>query len=623
MIRSGDIVRRTDLHLRCYHIGLQTEIFRISGEKYSIYCKNVPEGKFAQLSKHFDYSIKPASCWVHLVHERLEQAVEQLAPILFSDAADDFKGVLMTRRDLDTAVMDRFPEVDVLNIEVREGATFSITIKVAADTPQETVDAMQKQFESIGSFGTDELEVCYGTEERCERKRQADPLILMADSFLPFTQTEARVWYDLAPGIYRGEVRRQDLPNPNYAFGGTACFLSGCGGRRADLRSALLLYDTVYLALPMEKWFDAFLADQAVSREELISLVEQGRLVLVLNNLESRYERSFLLDIYHCDSFSIIGRRGINTLVVSYLAEMRDRYLKRFPHLMEFAAEFYAKGMGDGDKLLMLVASVCSWPVVGLANSFEQMDRIGSLGNGIVLKGLFDPFLEGRSKSDQDNLNAMLLFGVNDQITASALNATQLFSGIMDGSGEWERFSAETLSKLLLSYWYNDASLKTIQEIRNCTYEENSRLELFDSKKNVSVGKVAQLAEQYHTRGEFRRLLTDLEKLDPPQRNARIRQYNDILIELSCASMKGGMKQALCRRLAFSSASLLSLNPVETILNAVDAVADIIGRAPSARKREQIKAIRRQLAGEGLESKCGHEENIYLLDKISKVIDLR
>ena len=66
MIRSGDIVRRTDLHLRCYHIGLQTEIFRISGEKYSIYCKNVPEGKFAQLSKHFDYSIKPASCWVHL-----------------------------------------------------------------------------------------------------------------------------------------------------------------------------------------------------------------------------------------------------------------------------------------------------------------------------------------------------------------------------------------------------------------------------------------------------------------------------------------------------------------------------------------------------------------------------
>lgn len=391
-------MRRTDLHLRCYHIGLQTEIFRLDGERYVIYCKNAPEGKFEQLSKYFDHSIRPASCWVHLVRERPEQAAEQLTPIPLLDAADDFRGIFMTRRDLDTAVMDRFPEVDVLSIDVREGETFSITITVAADTPQETVEEMLEQFGKIGSFGTDELEIRIGAEAgRCERVRQADPLIMVADRSLPFTQTEARDWYDLAPGIYRGEVRCRDLPNPNYAFGGTACFLSGYGSERADLRSALLLYDTVYLSLPLESRFEAFLASQAVTREELISLVERGRLVLVLNNQESRYERGFLLDAYRCDPFSVIGRRSVNTLVASYLAELRDRYRKRFPHLMEFAAELYAKGSSDGNKLLMLAASVCSWPVVGLANGFEQMDRVGPLGNGFVLKGLLDPFLEGRA----------------------------------------------------------------------------------------------------------------------------------------------------------------------------------------------------------------------------------
>lgn len=629
MIKDGDTVRRTDLHLRCYHIGLQTEIFRIDGERYVIYCKNVPKGKFEQLCQYFRSSIKPMGCWVDLVQEPPMQALEQLAPIPFSDAADDFKGIFMTRHDLDMAIIDRFPEVDVLRIDVQEGLNFSITITVAADTPLETVEAMREQFGRIGSFGTDELNICFGTEEergereRHERKRQTDPMIMEVDRSLPFTLTEASTWYDLAPGIYRGEVPREKLPNPNYTFGNTACFLSGHGDRRADLRGVLLLYDTVYLALPLERDFDAFLTSQAVSREELISLIAEGKLVLVLNNSESRYERSFLLNAYEVNKFSIIGRRGINTVVASYLVELRDRYLKRFPQIMDLAAEFYAKGIRDEDEMFMAAAKVCSWPVVGIADSFDLFERIGPLGNSIVLKGLLEPFLAGRGKNDRDILDAILLLGANDQLVASALNATQLFCSSQDSSDKWERFSAETLSRLMLSYWYDDMSLETIRKIRNSTYEENSRLELFDSKKNVSLKKVVKLAEQYNTRNEFRRLLNDLEKLDPMQRKARIRQYNDILVDLSCASARGGVKRALCKRLAFSSASLLSLDPVETLLNAIDAAAEIIGSASSVQKREQIRAIRRQLPGEGLEVKCGHEENIYLLDKISKVIDLR
>lgn len=629
MIKDGDTVRRTDLHLRCYHIGLQTEIFRIDGERYVIYCKNVPQGKFEQLHQYFKNSIRPMGCWVDLVQEPPMQALEQLAPIPFSDAADDFKGLFMTRHDLDTAIIDRFPEVDVLRIDVQEGLNFSITITVAADTPQETVEAMREQFGRIGSFGTDELNMRFGTEEelrereRYERKRQTNPMIMEADRSLPFTLIEASTWYDLAPGIYRGEVPREKLSNPNYTFGNTACFLSGHGDRRADLRSALLLYDTVYLALPLERDFDGFLTSQAVSREELISLIAEGKLVLVLNNSECRYERDFLLNAYKTNKFSVIGRRGINTVVASYLVELRDRYLKRFPQIMDLAAEFYAKGIRDEDELFVIAAKVCSWPVVGVADSFDQFERVGPLGNSIVLKGLLEPFLAGRGKNDRDILDTILLFGASDQLVASALNATQLFFGSQDSSDKWERSSAETLSRLMLSYWYDDMSLETIRKIRNSTYEENSRLELFDSKKNVSLEKVVQLADQYNTRNEFRRLLNDLEKLDPVQRNTRIRQYNDILVDLSCASARGGVKRALCKRLVFSSASLLSLDPVETLLNAVDAAAEVIGSASSVQKREQIRAIRRQLPGEGLKVKCGHEENIYLLDKISKVIDLR
>ena len=283
---------------------------------------------------------------------------------------------------------------------------------------------------------------------------------------------------------------REKLPNPNYASGNTACFLGGHRDRRADLRSVLLLYDTVYRALPQERDFDAFLTSQTVSREELISLIAEGKLVLVLNNLESRYERDFLLNAYETNKFSVIGRRGISTAVASYLVELRDRYLKRFPQIMNLAAEFYAKGIWDEDELFTIAAKVCSWPVVGIADSFDQFERVAS-GDGFILEGLLESLLAGLGKNDRGILDTILLFGANDQLAASALNATLLFCGSQDSGDKWERFSAKTLSRVMLSYWYDDISLETIRKIRNSTYEENSKLELFDSKKTCRRGRLS------------------------------------------------------------------------------------------------------------------------------------
>lgn len=49
-----------------------------------------------------------------------------------------------------------------------------------------------------------------------------------------------------------------------------------------NLRSLLLLYDTVYLALPIENFLDEFLEMQGMKKKELVQLVSMGKVVLLL-----------------------------------------------------------------------------------------------------------------------------------------------------------------------------------------------------------------------------------------------------------------------------------------------------------------------------------------------------
>lgn len=50
---------------------------------------------------------------------------------------------------------------------------------------------------------------------------------------------------------------------------------------------------------------------------ELIELVDMGKIILFLPNLENRYDKNLLLEVYKCNPTAIVGRRGINTLLAS------------------------------------------------------------------------------------------------------------------------------------------------------------------------------------------------------------------------------------------------------------------------------------------------------------------
>lgn len=621
MIQNANIVRRTDLKLRCHYIGLDTEIYEITPYDHIIYCKNV-QGNFQELCDYFDYYIRPAGFLIKLIQKIPETYRVQLQPISFFDVVDGFKGSYLTRYDVETAILDRFPNVNIVDIQAVPGVDFSLTILVSPDTPIETIEEMELILPGI-DFGTDQLTICRdleGTGLKKAAHRPDDAMLLRSDRKLPFTLEEADEWHEKAADIYRGTLTRANLLK--YSINTTACFLDCLGSNCTDLRSVLLLYETVYLALPLETEFENFLAKQNMTKKELLQLVEMGRIVLVLGNLENRYDTQFLLDVYYLYPLAIIGRRGINTVVATYLAEIRTRFISHFPTAMDAATEIYARYRLDGDPMMAALAHLLSWPVIGLADSFAQLNLRGPLAMGMMgLDHILEPSFRHLDKKATENAQFMFNIEGTTSFIASALNAT-LFSAPMDEHpeiGKQVQTINEIVSDLLQMYWYDIEALGNISDIRKKQFEEQQAIHLFDCRKNISIAKVADLSDQYHTHDGFRRLLLDLEKMDEKERSQRITHYNDVLTELASANPP-------ISRLDFVL-SISSFLPLPRVWNLLLAIIGVVkgpisrfGYIQDTAERRRIEAA---IQAAGLKADSSFTEEIHLLDKISKVVNLR
>ena len=97
---------------------------------------------------------------------------------------------------------------------------------------------------------------------------------------LPFTIEEGVFWLDNAERIYAGDFKRSELIF--FRSNTTKCFFDFSVFDNINIRNALLLYDTVYIAPPLSDKMDEFLMKQKMTFEELVELVEMGKVVLLL-----------------------------------------------------------------------------------------------------------------------------------------------------------------------------------------------------------------------------------------------------------------------------------------------------------------------------------------------------
>ena len=217
MVHETSAIKRSDLTLRCRYFGLETEIYQIDTFQYVIYCKNY-NGDFDELRTDFDHTIRQMGTRVELTQSAPQKYLLKVDPIPLSNAVDGFKGAYVTRPDIENAIIDRFPHVDIRGIHILEGLGFAITVEVGPETPAETMAEMEAVFADI-DFGTDKVEVRHSLSGSGKAKIEytEDVIQLGINKELPFTVDEADYWFSNADS--RGNTAR---PPPGTRQGRTA-----------------------------------------------------------------------------------------------------------------------------------------------------------------------------------------------------------------------------------------------------------------------------------------------------------------------------------------------------------------------------------------------------------------
>lgn len=621
MLLSDNVVRRTDLDLRCYSIGLETTIYQINRHHHIIHCVNYT-GDFSALQTYFNESIRPLGYLIELAEEVPQEYESVLSPIPFSNVVDGFKGAYITRPEIEAAITGRFPDVEILNLKITTSPGFSVVVEVAPETPVAQMVEMEHVLRDI-DLGTDQVKVRCG-ERKSPRAKESDTPYegffknshLEINKKLLFTLDETEFWHAYATDIYTGVRRRGDIPKfyPN----STSCFIDYSFSDQVDLRNVLLLYDVVYLVLPTADRFDAFLASQKMGKADLLTLTEMGKVVIVLLGAEENYDVQFLMDAYNGNALSVLGRRGINCIVAALLCETKEKFLSHFPQALETAAELSAYARKKEDAGLLSLAHFLAWPIAGTANSFRILNVsgpgvYGSFGLDNAMVSAYGCVNTNREESFRFLLN----LAAQKTFVASALNATA-FPSYPEGENPLPPLS-RFVSDLLQLYWYDATALSRIQTARERALQPRQALSLFCCKENISVTKVAMLAEKHHTSDGFKGILTDLGQLDETECFAKIRMYNDLLFDLANTTPSTSKLDMLLSATSFFSLPA-EVNAPLTILSGIKS---IVCHTQAAQESAELKQIETCMKNAGLQPDRQTAEEVHLLHKISPVVSLR
>lgn len=635
MLKQEGTVQRSDLNLRIEYIGLETEIYQTDTYKFAIYCANY-KGDFEELSKHFNYSIRQVGTNVVLTNRRPTDFLYRIDSIPLSDVVNGFRATCVTEGDLDNFIRSKFYDIDISRITIpKKGVDFEILIEVSKETEESQMEKM-RGFLLDADLGTDKIIVKYKNDNNNKQLEEDFPKInaesqgikqyensfkvmhLSLHKELPFTIAEADFWFERAEDIYTGKATRNDLPFYRGDF--LKCFLDFSVFDNIDLRNVLLLYDTVYIALPIEERLARFLEQQSITPAELIDLVDMGKVVLLLPNLETRYDKKLLLEVYKRNPAAIVGRRGINTLLASYLAETKYQYERRLPGIYKIASDIYMKGVEQRESGVQNIARLIAWPITAAADSFRYLNQSSPMA--VSNFGINNVIYENIIKNDeQDKIS--FEFTVNSLSThiAAALKATYFpfQQHGEDGLKYSDAGVSNILGDFLKLYWYDADNIQNIKDMHLQGNEDF--LNLFECKRNISISKVASLADEYNTQGGFRDILSRLGQMDEEQRKYKIKEYNDLLFEVS--KIRGNNHGGLFKFMLGSTGFLPLDYKVSFILSLIGMIKEQADASSQMKRIAEMKAIEKCIKDHGVIPEKQSVEDIYLLDKISSVAILK
>lgn len=351
MKKMDEEVRRTDLYLRSEYPHFHTRIFKLLSGWYLIYIENFGED-FEGLKNIFHNTIKPITVPVELVKE-LPLAYElELSSIADTEIASSFAGIPFNTRDLKNILIVKFPKLDFYHIEGNSGdnrvkiytnpegdgaskqglLNFLAEIEtrvpfIVIDDPEQTKAALDAEEQRRMS-----LEKSIAVNSNFARFNAGfdNPVLYVFPSKLnrhciEFEQRDESFWFDNVNGIFERSVNKDSIIKQDCIK--NSCYLDYAGFKNVNIRNGLVLFDMVYIELPVDRGIEFFCQEQKVTCEELLQLTKEGKIVFVLTQPYFRYDFEFLKIVYQTNPNAVLSRRAISALVLCDIVDINKNYI--------------------------------------------------------------------------------------------------------------------------------------------------------------------------------------------------------------------------------------------------------------------------------------------------------
>lgn len=601
-------IKRDDQRLRLRYYGLKTKIFLLEPQHYLIQILNCQE-QLKQLQQIFDLDIRTMGDWVTLAAEAPAQYLAEIPPL--EDSSTFGEGIFLSANMLKTLLISRFPHVPFHSVTVDHTKYVTLRVTVAAETTLEQRQEIKTYIHS--------LHLPYHQVQVNLAVKPAPPMYVgevtlsCTDPTKPYSVRDAEFWFDQAPALYDGTVTKEQLP---WFRPGTKCYLNASVWSKSDfnLRSNLMLYDTVYLSFPLEDHLDKFLTAQHLTRQDLEIMVERGKLVVFLPNNENRYDSHLLQRFYDIQASAVVSKRGINALLATYYTELERTSLGLWQGNAQPLKELYLACVFSDDPRLRSVGDYLVWPLRAKAESMERFQVSGpmsaaSLGIPELVRLIFP-----EEQWKETIKFAFLIHGDSPQI-AEALQATYFPFRVAEGGKTYSDAGVATMVNLMLhGYRYPyEHQQHQLQTYRDCLQRQRREIQLLQVDNAAPVADLLDYCDRYHTTATLKKIMEGVTTLPEDKQAAQIREYSHLLAEIG--KEKRGFKQLAPSYLLTGAGFLPVLGMPASLLGILWQVLQDFGLPQHIKEKRIERAI--------LSGKSTTQQEVYLLDRLSRVAKIQ
>jgi len=375
---QDQIIRRTDASLRARYPYLTTEIFEVKPYTFQIVFDAVQEDA-ATIGPIFDNQIRPVTAHVKLSNHRPGSPIRQLRPMTDAEASSEMAGLPLRTIDLLNLLLSRYPNCGVFDLAT-DARNRHITLMASAPIGEPVLDQITKFIRSLDLDWPIDIQL-----KKAESPRhigaETNPMFIWAAALRPaaprYIRDDEAFWFDNIDAIASGRLHVDYFPGMKpTAF---RCYLDlTLGGNHVNLRQMLMLYDEVWCSLPLAHDLAPFLSSQHLTREDLLNMVESGRLRIVSTQPEERLDISFLEAIAERSPSAIFGRRMTAALLMSDVARTAAISHLNNPDLKQLAgpmAKAVAEALGSSPEGL---AQGLFWPLQARRSALQSTLDFGS-----------------------------------------------------------------------------------------------------------------------------------------------------------------------------------------------------------------------------------------------------